>query len=390
VIYRFEDYELDTERYELRSAGQAIALEPQAFGVLAYLIEHRDRVARKEDLLAAVWGTTFVSDAALTTRIKQARRAIGDDGQRQRLIQTVHRRGYRFVGALDVPRGATSTEPSPGRVRFCTAPDGVRIAFATTGDGPPLVKAANWLTHLEYDERSPVWGYMVRAFSREFTLVRYDERGCGLSDREIDDESYALDAWLSDLEAVVDTLGLERFPLLGISQGGAVAITYAARHPERVSHLVLYGAYARGRDRRSPEQADLGRALATLTLDGWGKERSVHAQMLAARLIPDGTPEQMRWLIELQRVSASPQAAERFRRAFSAVDVEHLLPAVQAPTLVLHSRGDQAVPFEEGRRLAASIPDAHLIAFDCDDHLILEDGPVWPGFFEAVRDFIQA
>jgi len=395
MTFRFEDFELDSERYELRRGGEHVPLEPQAFGVLAYLLEHAGRVVRKEDILAAVWGTTFISDAALATRIKEARRALGDDGKQQRLIRTVQRRGYGFVGTLGASSRSEAGAPPGGRstttrVRFCTASDGVSIAFATTGDGPPLVKAANWLTHIEYDEQSPVWRHMIRDLSRDFTLVRYDERGSGLSDREIDDESYSLDAWVRDLETVVDALEWERFPLLGISQGGAVAIAYAAAHPERVSHLVLHGAYGRGRDYRGGAQAELGPALAALTADGWGDERSAHAQVFAARMIPNGSPEQVRWLVDLQRVSAARPSAVLFRQAFSALNVEYLLPLLRVPTLVLHSRRDQAVPFEEGRRLATRIAGARLVPLDSDNHLILEDEPAWEVFRTEIRDFLGA
>jgi len=398
VIYRFEDFLLDDERRELRLRGAPVAVEPQVFDLIAYLVAHGDRVARKEDLLAAVWKTTFISDAALNTRIKEARQALGDNGRDQRLIRTVHRRGYRFVGAIeggpeapdaaDVKARATLPAKRRGRVRFCTTSDGAGVAFATTGEGPPFVKVANWLTHLEYDEESPVWRHLIEAFSRDFTLVRYDERGAGLSDREIGDDEFGLEPWLRDLEAVVDALECERFPLLGISQGGAVAIAYAAAHPERVTHLVLQGAYARGRARRGPEQAELSRALIALTRDGWGVPESAHAQLFAARLIPRGSGEQLRWLVDLQRLSASRDQAVRFRNAFADLDVDQLLPRVQAPTLVLHSQRDQTVPFEEGRRLASRIEGARFVQLDSDNHLILEDEPAWPVMIGAIREFV--
>ncbi|MPZ98609.1 MAG: alpha/beta fold hydrolase [Dehalococcoidia bacterium] len=390
-MYRFEDFVLDTDRHELRRAGSLVGVEPQVFSVLQYLLEHPDRVARKEDLLAAVWGTTFISDAALATRIKEARRALADDGRAQRLIRTVHRVGYRFVGTLRTDRGVETEAPTPsrsGQVRFCRSADGVSIAMATTGDGPPFVKAANWLTHLEYDEQSPVWRHLIRELSRDHTLVRYDERGCGLSDRELDDESFGLEAWVRDLETVVDGLNLERFPLLGISQGGAVAVAYAVAHPERVSHLVLHGAYARGRIYRGAGQEELNQALVALTSHGWGEADSAHAQVFAARLIPRGTPEQVRWLVDLQRISASRQNAVLFRRAFGQLNVEALLPRVVTPTLVLHSRRDQAPPFEEGRRLAAGIPGARLVPLDTDNHLVLEDEPAWPHMLAEIREFV--
>jgi pimeloyl-ACP methyl ester carboxylesterase/DNA-binding winged helix-turn-helix (wHTH) protein len=390
VIYRFEEFELDTERCELRRRGQMVDLEPQVFDVLTYLVEHADRIARKEDILAAVWGTTFVSDAALTTRIKEARQAIGDNGREQRQIKTVHGRGYRFVAPVSAEAAAARAALRPGRVRFCTTSDGVRVAFATTGEGRPFVKAANWLTHIEYDEQSPVWRHLIRDLSRDFTFVRYDQRGCGLSDRELDDDSFSLEAWVRDLEAVVDTLEPEPFPLLGISQGGAIAISYAIAYPERVSHLVLMGAYGRGRARRGgATDAEVHRALMTLTREGWGVEHSTHAQMFAASLIPRGTPEQLRWLVDLQRVSASSEGATRIRDAFGSINVEHLLSRLTVPTLVLHSRGDQTVPFEEGRRLAAGIPNARLVPLDSDNHVLLEDEPAWPQALAEIRDFVR-
>jgi pimeloyl-ACP methyl ester carboxylesterase/DNA-binding winged helix-turn-helix (wHTH) protein len=388
VRYRFEGYELDTDRYELRRGSELVALEPQVFGVLAYLVEHADRVARKEDILAAVWGTTFVTDSALATRIKEARQAIGDNGRDQRLIRTVHNRGYRFVGELEAGPKSIPAPARPGRVRFCTTPDGVSLAFATTGEGPPLVKVANWLTHIEYDEQSPVWRHLIRDLSRDHTLVRYDERGCGLSDRDVDEASFSLEAWVRDLETVVNHLHLARFPLLAISQGGPVAIAYAVAHPERVTHLILQGSYARGRVHRDEVQAGVSRALVALTADGWGEEHSAHARLFAERLVPDASPEQIRWLVELQRVSASKRNAVLFRQAFGELNVEHLLPQVEVPTLVLHSRGDQAAPFEEGRRLAAGIAGARLVPLDSGNHLILEDEPAWPLMLAEIREFI--
>src|SRR4051812_12576025 len=200
MLYGFEDLELDTEGAILRRGGSPVPLEPQVFGVLSYLVEHAGRLVRKEDLLAAVWGTTFVSDSAVSTRVKQARRALSDDGSTQRLIKTAHGRGYRFDAAVDErPGNPAVAAQSASRLRFCTSTDGIAIAFATTGAGPPFVKAANWLTHLEYDEQSPVWRHLIQSLSRDFTLVRYDERGSGLSDRELDNESFSLEAWVRDL-----------------------------------------------------------------------------------------------------------------------------------------------------------------------------------------------
>jgi DNA-binding winged helix-turn-helix (wHTH) protein len=227
MVYRFEDCELDPARFELRRGGETVHVERQVFDVLAHLLAHRDRVVTKAELLDAVWGDRFVSDSALTSRLKAARRAIGDDGRDQRLISTVYGVGYRFVAAVADDVSVPSESPVADRragqeIRYCTSPDGVRIAYACTGSGPPLVKAANWLTHLDLEWDSPIWAHWIAALSARHRLVRYDERGCGLSDWEVADIS--LDSWVEDLELVVDTGGLERFPLLGLSQGGAVAL----------------------------------------------------------------------------------------------------------------------------------------------------------------------
>lgn len=271
-------------------------------------------------------------------------------------------------------------------IRFCTTPDDVRIAYATMGSGPPLVKAANWLSHLEFDRKSPVWRHWLLELSRDHTLIRYDERGCGLSDWDVE---FSLEAWVRDLEAVVDTLGLERFPLLGISQGGAVAVTYAVRHPERVSHLILYGAYAEGwRRREDPAEQAEREALQTLMRRGWGRDNPAYRQLFTSLFLPGGTPEQASWFNELQRISTSPDNAVRFQQTFGDIDVGDLLPRVTAPTLVLHARHDGRIPFEQGRFLASHIPGSRFVELESQNHLILEPEPAWADFVREVRAFL--
>jgi class 3 adenylate cyclase/pimeloyl-ACP methyl ester carboxylesterase len=274
-------------------------------------------------------------------------------------------------------------------IRFCTASDGVRIAYATAGSGPPLVKAANWLNHLEHDWVSPAWRHLLRDLTRDFFLVRYDERGNGLSDWDVEDVSF--ESFVADLETVVDAVGLERFPLLGISQGCSVSVAYAVRHPERVSHLVLYGGYARGVCRRGdPGAAEGAEAVITLMRQGWGRENPAFRQLWTTHFMPEATQEQAKWFNDLQRITASPENAIRIRRALDHIDVSSLLSAVRVPTLVLHARGDDAVPFEEGRRLAAGIPGARFVALDSRNHMILEHEPAWPRFMDEVRSFLLA
>lgn len=274
------------------------------------------------------------------------------------------------------------------KIRFCTAPDGTHIAFASIGSGPPLVRAAHWLSHLERDPESPVWRPWLQELSRHHTYIRHDQRGCGLSDRTVGDLS--LDAWVADLEAVVDTLKLRRFPLIGMSQGGAVAITYAVRHPEKVSQLVLVGAYARGAQRRAETDADRLEAetLVNLIRVGWGRDNPAFRQVFTNQFIPGGTPHQHQWWNELERLTADAEIAARTLEVFHQVDVTDLARRVQVPTLVLHARGDARVPFDEGRRLAALIPGARFVSLESDNHVLLETEPAWNVFLGELRGFL--
>jgi pimeloyl-ACP methyl ester carboxylesterase/DNA-binding winged helix-turn-helix (wHTH) protein len=398
VLYRFEDYLLDTDRRELERGGEMVALEPQVFDLLVCLIRNRDRVVTKDDLLQEVWGGRIVSESTLTSRINAARKAVGDSGAEQALIRTVARKGLRFVGAVsegaDAPRSPAAGKPEwlrPGLrqdIRFCTASDGVRIAYSSVGSGPPLLKTANWLNHLEYDWQSPVWSPLLHALAADYRLIRYDERGNGLSDWDVDDISF--EAFVRDLESVVEGIGLERFPLFGVSQGCAVSIAYAVRYPERVSRLVLFGGYSRGRHKRgSQAEIDQANAIHTLMRLGWGQENPAFRQMFTSLFIPGGSAEQMQWLNDLQRKTTSPANAERIRAAMNDIDVSDLLPRVTAPTLVLHCRDDAVAPFEEGRRMAAGIRGSRFVELEGRNHLILEGDTAWDRFFDEVDAFLK-
>jgi DNA-binding SARP family transcriptional activator/pimeloyl-ACP methyl ester carboxylesterase len=274
-------------------------------------------------------------------------------------------------------------------IRFCTAQDGVRLAYAIVGQGPVLVKAANWLSHLEYDWNSPVWRHWLTGLARNNTLVRYDERGCGLSDWNV--EEFTLDAWVMDLEAVVDALGLEQFPLLGISQGASIAVEYAVRHPEKVSRLILYGGYLRGRFHRelTPEQQEELKLMIQLIRIGWGKEHAAFRQVFSTLFLPEGTPEQLHAFNELQRISTSPEIAARIVNGFQAIDVREHARRVTQPTLVLHAKGDLRIPFEEGRLTAATIPNARLVTLESNNHILLESEPAWNRFLDEVNIFLM-
>jgi serine/threonine-protein kinase len=275
------------------------------------------------------------------------------------------------------------------QVRFCKTSDGVRIAYAVVGQGIPLVKAANWLNHLEFDWKSPLWRPLLEDLAQDFRLVRYDERGNGLSDWDVANLSF--DSFVSDLESVVEAAGLERFALLGISQGGPVSIAYAVKHPERVSHLILYGAYACGwRVRAHPEEVRLREAMLELVQQGWGKENPAFRQIWTSFYIPGGTPEQMQWFNELQRVTTSPQNAVRLLTEFGKIDVRPLLAQVKTPTLVLHCQGDAAVPPESGRLIAAGIPGARLVTLPGKNHVPLPQDEAWHLMSAEIRRFLGA
>ena len=276
------------------------------------------------------------------------------------------------------------------QIRFCKTSDGARLAYASVGSGRPFVKAANWLSHIEYDWRTPIWRPLFERLARNRRLIRYDERGCGLSDWDVED--FSLEAWVRDLETVVDAAGLERFPLLGISQGGPIAIAYTVRHPERVSRLVLHGTYARGHLKRDPTPMQIKERNVMLELVhvGWGRENAAFRQVFSSLFLPDGTAEQVRSFNELQRVSSSPENAARLMRAFWDLDVSDIAPEVHVPTLVLHARDDARIPFEEGRRLAALIPDARFVPLAGRNHLLLETEPAFEQFVTEVEAFLAS
>ena len=399
--FLFADHALDVDRRELRRGLDQVALEPQVFDLLVYLVRNRDRMVSKDDLIASVWQGRIISESTLTSRINAARKAIGDSGEDQHLIRTIPRKGFRFIGAVtevddpggtvasDMPQAPAARSALRQEIHFCVAPDNVRIAYAEVGQGAPLVKAANWLNHLEYDWESPIWSHLLHALASEYRLIRYDERGNGLSDWDAKDVSF--EAFVHDLESVVEAAGLERFPLLGISQGCAVSIAYAVRYPERVTRLVLFGGFARGMLKRGKvENVEQFDALMTLVRHGWGQENPAFRQIFTSQFIPGGTAEQVQWFNDLQKITTSPENAVRMMQALANIDVTDLLSRVKVPTLVLHCRNDARVQFEEGRRIAAGIPGARFVALEGSNHVILEGDPGRSRLLDEVRNFLRA
>lgn len=393
-MYAFSTCELDPARFELRRDGAAIHVERQVFDVLRYLLEHRHRVVPKAELLDAIWGDRFVSDSTLSSRLKVARRAIGDDGTAQRLIATVHGVGYRFVGdATESPQGVALpppavTQPRDQEIRYCRSPAGVRIAYAATGSGPPLVKAANWLTHLDLERDSAIWGHWIDALSARRRLVRYDERGCGLSDWGVSE--FSMDTWVEDLELVVASADFTRFPLIGLSQGGAVAIAYAVRHPEQVSRLILVGAYARGRLARAETTEEREEAALDLQIGrvAWRRDDPAYRQVFAAQFLADESRDTWDEFNALQRATTSTENVVRFLETFATIDVSALAAQVQCPTLVVHSRRDRRVPAQQARELAAQIPDCTLRLVDSGNHILTAREPAWREFVHEMHRFL--
>ena len=322
--------------------------------------------------------------------VKNISRAIGVFGLASKDIEALPEPDLpEFAADNAIPGKSPSPRSYEQEIQFCMTSDGVQLAYARTGSGPPLVKTGNWMTHLEFDFESPIWRGLYSELSRDHTLIRYDARGNGLSDRDIENVSQEL--FVGDLESVVDAAGLGRFALLGISQGCAVSIAYAVRHPERLTHLVLFGGYPVGwaKRARSAAEKEQGAAMLTLVRLGWGQENSAFRQIFTSQFIPGGTKEQADWFNELQRISTSPEDAVRNLVANGDTDVSALLTQVSVPTLVMHARDDARVPFDQGRRLAAGIPGARFVPLASRNHLILEDEPAFPRFLQEIRAFLS-
>ena len=398
-LYEFGSYQLDAVERVLLRADQPVILPPKDLETLLVLVERAGHIVEKEELLEKVWPGVFVEEGNLARHIFNLRKVLGDTADGRKYIETIPKRGYRFVAPVTKPGppevsliGTQAGQP-PGpvqrqEIRFCITSDRVRLAWASVGSGHPLVKAANWLNHLDYEWESPIWKHWIAQLTRHHRLIRYDERGNGLSDWEVGEMS--LELWVRDLETVVDSAGVDRFALMGISQGGAVAISYAVRHPERVSHLILHGAYSQGWKYRVPaEELEGRRALVTLVRLNWGKNLPGFSEMFTKRFVPVNTsPEHQRWWDDLQRVSTSPGNAARILEACDEINVRSLLPSVSVPTIVFQCDDDRVAPAEEGRILAAEIPSARFVPLSSANHILLADEPAWKVFVQELGAFL--
>ncbi len=323
--------------------------------------------------------------AAATGLADHLRKTFGEAGIEAPVFEIAEEPGKPLITPRDL------LAPEEQQIRFVNGDDGVSIAWASVGDAakPPLVKAANWLNHLELDWDAPVWSPLFKELSKSHNFFRYDERGCGLSDWNVDEITF--DKFVEDLEHVVDAAGLERFPLLGISQGAAVSIRYAALHPDRVSQLILFGAYDQGwRFDATPDQVREREAVMVLTETGWGMDNPAYRHVFSRTFMPDASPKELDWFDEFQRLTTSSENAVRFLEAFSTIDVRDDLAKIQCPTLVVHSRGDMRIPFATGRSIASRIPGAQLASVESQNHLLLGREPASTRFVELVQDFLKS
>jgi len=382
MVFLFDDLELDTSLFELRRGGVRVPLEPQVFSVLAYLVAHRDRVVSKEELMDEVWGGRFVSETAVTSRIKQARRALGDDGKSQRVIRTVHARGYRFVADTVVrdmrakPAPQVSRPPAP--VRYVVT-DGLHIAYQVTGHGDrDIVLVPGFVSHLELDWDDPRHARFLDRLASFGRLIRFDKRGTGMSDRP--EGLPDLETRMHDVLAVMDAAGSQRAVLFGYSEGGPMATLFAAAHPDRVEALVLYGGYAkrvRSRDYPwAPTREERERYTEELVTK-WDWESDMR------RRCPSADDDMCRWWGLRARAAATPSTVRRLMRMNDLVDIREALPAVRVPTLVIHRTGDRVSVLGNARYLAQHIADARLVELPGDDHFV-------SGYPDQILDPVEA
>jgi len=397
TVYEFGPFRLELREHRLLRRGAPIPLTGKAFQTLRVLVEARGNLVSKQDLMTAVWPETSVEENNLDRNISTLRKALGEQSSGRPFIETVPRVGYRFLAPVtdsnsispSPPPAAEIISPTRQEIRFCVTPDKVRLAYSTVGSGHPLVRVANCFNHLDFEWESPIWRHWVRDLAGGSSILRYDGRGNGLSTWEVDDISF--ESWVRDLEVVVDAAGLDKFALFGHSQGGAIAIAYAARHPQRVSHLILCGAYSRGAYHRGQADAvEVRSALETLVRLNWGKTNPSFFQVVTNLYIPEkASDEDQCWFKDLQQISVSPENLVKTMRACDDINVRPLLPKISVPTIVFHSDRDRIAPPEEGRILAAEIPGAQFVPLPSANHILLSDEPAWKLFREELASFFK-
>ena len=393
--YVFGPYLLDVDERRLLRDSDELRLRGKLFDTLSFLVQNSGRLLRKDELLQAVWPDTIVEENNLDHCISQLRKVFGSANS---FIETVPRQGYRFTAEVKAAAGAgprlvnveasaVSADIPDQEIHYFTASDGVRLAYTIGGNGPPLVRAIDWINHLDFEWKNTFLRHWFSEIMRHHTFLRYDQRGCGVSDWNITDFSF--ERTMSDFEELIEAVGFDEFSIMGSCQGGAVAAAYAARHPERVKRLVLFGAFASGWPSQGSMAVEQFNAMLTLIRLGWGRDNPAFRQLWTTLFRPDASPAEMDWMNELQRITTSPENAVRLMSEFPKINVVDLLPKVSCPTLVIHSREDAVVPIQEGRLIASRIRGARFVELPSPSHHVDPGMPAWQEFLDEFSRFLS-
>lgn len=387
----FGDCAVDIGRQMFWKSGKPVRLEPQVFDVLAYFLQSPGTVISRDDLVHAVWNGRAISDSTISTRINAVRRAIGDDDRDNRMLETLSKRGYRFSVEVFGDTGKYSdTQRSAGQaIKIARSADGTVIAHATNGQGPPLLRAGQFLTHLNMDWDSEVRRPTLDRLGTHFSLTRYDQRGTGLSGSPATD--FSLARLVEDMLAVADDAELDSFDIWATSQGVPVSLAFAAAHPERVNRMVLYGGFVQGRAVREQEQDSVqAETFLELIAEGWGKPGGAFGKAYATLFMPDASAAQIDDMCRMQLASATPGVAVALRRSMDTFDVSGILNQVKVPILVIHTVEDSVNPLSQSRLMASLLPDAQLRIVDGRNHVPLPGTDAWETIMRVSVDFLKS
>jgi pimeloyl-ACP methyl ester carboxylesterase/DNA-binding winged helix-turn-helix (wHTH) protein len=397
MVFRFESFQLDITERRLSLAGELIPLRGKIFDTLCILVENHGRLIRKDELMQRLWPDSVVEENNLDHNISKLRRALQEGTNGQKFIETVPRQGYRFIAQVHPGSGSPALQivhlapeaPSVAEqeVQFFTTSDGVRLAYTIGGSGPPLVRAIDWLNHLDFEWKNPFRRHWFSEIMGHHTFLRYDQRGSGLSDWKVDDFSF--ERSLADFEELISAVGWDKFAVLASCQGGAIGTAYAARHPERVTKLILVGAFARGWPPPDSMMTEQFHAMLTLIRHGWGRDNPAFRQLWTTLFRPDAGPAETEWMNEFQRITSSPENAARMMAEFPKIDVTDALAKVCCPTLVIHSRDEAVVPAREGRFIASRIRGARFVELPSRNHEVVPGEPAWQNFVEEFSRFLD-
>jgi DNA-binding winged helix-turn-helix (wHTH) protein/pimeloyl-ACP methyl ester carboxylesterase len=396
MVFRFESFQLDVAERRLSRSGELIPLRAKVFDTLCILVENHGRLLRKDELMQRLWPDSVVEENNLDHNISKLRGALRDGTDSKEFIETVPRQGYRFIGdvqkisteaALRTVKSSPAAEPTPEQdIQFFTAGDGIRLAYTVGGSGPPLVRAIDWLNHLDFEWKNPFRRHWFSEIMCHNTLLRYDQRGSGLSDWNVQDFSF--ERSLSDFEELTTAAGWDKFAIVGSCQGGAIGAAYAARHPERVTKLILVGAFARGWPPPDSMVIEQFNAMLTLIRLGWGRDNPAFRQLWTTLFRPDASPAETEWMNEFQRITSSPENAAQMMSEFPKIDITDLLPKISCPTLVIHSRDEAVVPVQEGRLIASRIRGARFVELPSRSHEVVPGEPAWQTFVDEFSKFL--